>query len=379
MKPFSLSSMVTMMVFTALLLTSGQAVAWFGQSTPVREVEPCAGKLNALSGTTEAAFRIRGYGEGENFQQAKVEALREIAERIQVRVTGRSVSSTHMAGEDASASFLSTATLETTLRIDSAVQVCSHHSVKGDRWHAVFEFDSRSAVQRLIATLNETFHGQPVVLDGNPYLLESQLVNELRAGLTGKGAEDAMTVWVALKRLHGGWYLSAGEHQVRLAPQDILQAIHFTGSQTLLLSLIKKTGASASVDQLLEGDAFALRVDSTQSGYLSLFNLYADGRVSVLSANGLVTANKAEVVPQEELTFEAALAETGKATRDLYLAVLSDEPLPPSTLHQLRLGQGLVEGEDSYQLPILLGLLKQVNPRVASTMVTTLPKMGAVR
>ena len=97
MKPFSLSSMVTMMVFTALLLTSGQAVAWFGQSTPVREVEPCAGKLNALSGTTEAAFRIRGYGEGENFQQAKVEALRDIAERIQVRVTGRSVSSTHMA------------------------------------------------------------------------------------------------------------------------------------------------------------------------------------------------------------------------------------------------------------------------------------------
>ena len=71
--------------------------------------------------------------------------------------------------------------------------------------------------------------------------------------------------------------------------------------------------------------------------------------------------------------FEAGLLRPGQPTRDVYLAVLTRQPLSDTTVHQLREGRGLVVGEDSYQLDNLFRVLDRADARTASLLVTTLP------
>ncbi|MZR63752.1 LPP20 family lipoprotein [Alcanivorax sp. DP30] len=355
----------------ALLLVNQSALAWFGKEKDDDKVyaSSCADSLAGVDGSVV----VRGYGQGASFQQAKAEALKDISERISVQVTGKSVSTSQLNNGESSSSFQSSARIDTRLRIQQAVQVCSDNGDPSGDWHVVFEFDTRSAVQQLAATLNKSLAGNRVRLEGNPYLLGSQLINELRAGLHVGHGQNAQPLSLSLKRQHGGWYLVAGDQQVRLSDDDIFQSMHFAGSSELILSLIKTADTGQQLDQLLVGDQFSLRVDSTLEGFLSIFNVYADGRVSVLAANQPIDEGGLKILPGGSMTYEAGLLESGKTARDFYLAIVTDERIQSATLHHLRESHGMVEGESSYQLHRLFDLLHDSHPSVSSLVITTLP------
>ncbi len=355
----------------ALLSAHPSALAWFGKNKDDDKVyaSSCAQTLAEVDGVVI----VRGYGQGASFQQAKVEALKDISERISVQVTGKSVSRSQLQNGQESSSFQSSAQINTQLRIQQAIQVCSDNEDPSGDWHVVFEFDTRSAVQQLAASLNRKLAGKPVRLEGNEYLLGSQLVNELRSSLRDGRGQDAQALLLSLKRQHGGWYLAAGDQQVRLTDDDIFQSMHFPGSSELILSLIKTADTGRQLDQLLAGDQFSLRVDSTLEGFLSVFNIYADGRVSVLTANQPIDEGGLKILPGGNMTYEAGLLERGKAAKDVYLAIVTNERIQSATIHHLRESRGMVEGESSYQLHRLFNVLNDSHPSVSSLVITTLP------
>lgn len=360
---------VAVCAMVSLMGTSQQAWAWFGKEKPSQYVSTCV----VTRADSADQFVVRGYGQGDSFAQAKTEALRDIAERISVQVSGSSVSQSSLMNGEEGSHFQSTARIETSLQIAQAQQLCADQGDPTGRWHVVFEFDTRSPVQQLSAALNRQYQGRPIRLQGNDWLLGSQLVNGLRAGLVHSEGAEAVAVPVALRRQHDGWYLTAGDHQARLAADDLLDAMHFPGTAELALTLIRTVDRSSALEQLQEAEQFSLRVDSATGGYLSVFNIYADGRVSVLIPNEQIQQGAVAMLPGGTLTYQAGLLERGKATRDVYLAVVTAERIQPGTLHLLRENRGPVTGEASYQLHQLFALLEDEQPAVASMVVSTLP------
>lgn len=355
-----------------LLVLPAQAFAFFGGGKkPVPYHSPCAEDVEV----SQDPALIRGYGQGANFAAAKLAALKDISERINVRIQSETSTQLQQNNGEVSRAFSSTATLSSDLEVDNATQVCADNKDPSGNWHLVFELDTRPPVHRLGQSLAAALQWPgKVAFSGSERLTRSRLVAELGAAMIGPQSRGApVTVPLALKRQHGGWYLIAAQEQIRLRNQDLMSALHFPSSPEVLLNILGDQDVSTGLAQLVEGEQFSLRVDSADGGYLSLFNVYADGRVSLLSINARKIAGEPLTFPEAGYTFEAGLLRPGQPTRDVYLAVLTRQPLSDTTVHQLREGRGLVVGEDSYQLDNLFRVLDRADARTASLLVTTLP------
>lgn len=320
---------------------------------------------------------IRGYGIGADSATVKLSALKDIAERINVRVQGETESMESMTNGKVDRQFSTTTRLVTELQVEDAVQICIDNKDPAGLWHAVFELDTRPPVFRLGQRLGAALRspGQ-IVFTGNTHLVRSGLARELASSVTigHASAGEEVSLPLRLRRQHGGWYLMAGTEQVRLRDEDLFKALEFPHSPEVLLTLLNNNAQDRPASQLVEGDRFSLRIDAGRTGYLSLFNIYADGRVSLLAANETLRSPSPSVFPEAGHTFEAGLLAPGVPTRDIYLAAVSEAPLDRMTMHRLRVEQGQVSGEDSYQLEELLALLDQSAAVTASIMVTTLPQ-----
>lgn len=354
-----------------MLAMPAQAFGIFGGDRKAPYQSPCAGQVNV----SQDPALVRGYGQGLDFTAAKLSALKDISERINVRIRAETSTKTQMKDGDVSRSYTSTATLSSEIEVDNAAQVCADNKDPSGMWHVVFELDTRPPVYRLGQVLAASYRSpRSVTFSGNQHLTQSRLVADLRAAMIRPSATgEPVTVPLRLKRQHGGWYLIAAGEQIRLRDADLMRALHFSGSPEVLLNILGDQDVSGGLAQLVEGEQFSLRVDSVSGGYLSLFNIYADGRVAMLGANLQKLPGEPVVVPEAGYTLEAGLLHPGQPTRDVYIALLTEQPLNDTTVHQLREGRGLVSGEDSYQLESLFTVLERADARIASLMVTTLP------
>lgn len=351
------------------LLLSPLAQAFpFGKKTPYES--PCA--VLTTGGDTSV---YRGYGSGPDAESAKVNALKDIAERINVEVEGNVTTVTTLKNRKADQSFSSTATLKSKLKVQNARQICVDNKDPARIWHVVFELDTRPPVLLLGQRLGAVLRGAPVNFTGNSQLVRSGLAGELAAAVSaGRAAGgQAVSLPLQLRRQHGGWYLIAGAEQVQLRDEDLFKALELPHSPDVLLTLLNDGGKERPVSQLQQGDHFSLRVDAGRQGYLSLFNIYADGRVSLLAVNQPLKDSTPAVLPEAGQTFEAGLLTPNESARDIYIAAVSEKPLDRATMHQLRADQGMVKGDDSYQLEEVLALLDKSGAATASIIITTLP------
>lgn len=318
---------------------------------------------------------VRGFGQGDSFRTAKADALRDIAESISVRLKGRTETSTRLEDTQASSQFSEEVLLETSATFSDAEQVCALQRSSDGRWFAVFEVDTRSPIQRFGVLLAQRA-GYPttVELQGDRHLIYSQLADQLRTVLRGQSRQEKHVVLpIQLERQHGGWYLMALGEQVRLRDNQILNAIHIQSSPRILLSLASHGKVENDLIQLMAGEEFYLDVHVSDSGYISLFNVYGDGRVANLALNHPVSAQASVQVPEPGQVFQASLLQDGESAEDLYVAVLTKSPITPTSIQQLRENAGLVSGESSFSLHSLLKLLDREDTEVTSLRVTTLP------
>src|SRR5690606_40989348 len=133
--------------------------------------------------------------------------------------------------------------------------------------------------------------------------------------------DGVASIDLRLERQHGGWYLVAMGEQVRLRPGQVLDVFHIDSSPRLLLTLSRHGQADDDLAQLIAGEEFTLSLHSSEAGYVSIFNVYGDGRVANMALNQRVEAGAPLTLPEEGMVFQSALFVEDQASEDVYVVM----------------------------------------------------------
>lgn len=309
---------------------------------------------------------LKGYGQGATAAAARMDALGDIGR--QLGVTVRSVT------EDVS--------MEWVEAQERVIQEAYHQKTRSEATHHLKDWDV------LRSERHAGHHFAQVRLDRRPAavvaagrlsrrlpagtggvewagpdaLTRGALVRDMERALRWDGTADRrIRVHLSLVRLDERWHLRVvpeggdGFH-VPLDEPDFHSVFAWSrlDGDALGLSLLP-LGEARGYNRLRHGDPFVFeaRVPDVDAGYLTVFNVYEDGRVSVLEEN----APAAEMVDIPETAIQerggAFVAQTlvgGAPTQDLYVAVLSMEVLATSEFQRMLENLPPVSGESAYRV-----------------------------
>jgi len=124
-----------------------------------------------------------------------------------------------------------------------------------------------------------------------------------------------------LKYYNKQWYLVYKTLYERVHSQQFFQLFQNMSNSNLYLDTKKYS--------LVDGEYFSFTIKTKKSGYITLFDVYEDGRVGVLFANIKVKKNQILTFPSLKSgeLLRTTLLEPFKITQDMYVLVLSNRKL----------------------------------------------------
>lgn len=300
---------------------------------------------------TSAAYEIIGYGEGVSLDEAKANAKSDIAKTIRSHIdsTFTTQTSVNHATLEHNASHSVRETSNLTL---SDVEIV-HSAQSGGRFYVALRYENLPLFIKLARKGGKSLCGEP-----NPYLAQTFILKNLSAELNCSTSAE-------ITREQNGWYLGHGEHRVVLNESDFEELMIEASNGSLRLS--------AAPSRVNVDEAYTLSLDALPfSGYLSLFDVYDDGRVVVMEKNiDLSRQLKRKLLYPNDLRPEGELVgglnTPMKDALDLCVAVVSSKPLELSKF--IPMGETTEKGERAYAVDRLLSLMK--NNSFTTTVVTT--------
>ncbi len=151
-----------------------------------------------------------------------------------------------------------------------------------------------------------------------------------------------------LKYINNGWSLEYDHTYFALSKNNFDSFFNNINNQTITLSS-KKT-------EYQEDEGFHLDFNIQKGGYLTLFNIYEDGRAGLIIENRIVHKSDIFSFPslESKQEFYAALNTKGNNAKDMYIAILSEEKLNLSSFKAQ--GTKLVDGNEyRFQEVLTLG------------------------
>ncbi|MCX6074117.1 MAG: LPP20 family lipoprotein [Campylobacterales bacterium] len=322
-----------LLIVSLLTQLSADAPAWFG----------------TLS--SSAGYEIIGYGEGVSLDEAKANAKSDIAKTIRSHID--STFTTQTSVNNATLEHNASHSVRETSNLTLSDVVMLQRDQKNGHFYVALQYDNRPLFIKLARLGGQALCGEP-----NPYLAQTSILKNLSTELN-------CTTSVEITRDQNGWYLGRGEYRVVLNESDFENLMIEASNGSLRLSA---TPSRVNVDE-----AYTLSLDALPfSGYLSLFDVYDDGRVVVMEKNiDLTRQLKKKLLYPNDIRHEdqlvGGLNVPLKDALDLCVAVVSNKPLELSKFTPM--GETTEKGERAYAMDRLLSLMKN-NP-FATTVVTT--------
>lgn len=324
---------------------------------------------------------VVGVGVGESLPKARQQAMSEIAQKLSSRVSVTTKSTTRAIDDYESETFDQDVSIETDVAIDDAVELCRDVDDPRGKVYVVYQLDKRPLVQKVYSDLAGRWQGdlpQTVHFKGPSMLVGSHFVSELREKLERQAGTQEKTVVIDLKRRNNRWVLSVNDSaNYTVADRKFLSFIapDFRGAVKALDIDIASGDAPrppsdfrfARSVRLKHGDDFHFWIASRRSGYFSLFNIYEDGRIANLLENRFIQNGSALQYP-EGGTFTSLVLEDGKSTYDVYIGVLTENPIVLSEFAKLENQGGFLAGDDYYQFDQFLRWFDFVDPIGVSTL-----------
>ncbi len=330
-------------------------------------------------------YFVYGVGVGADIASARNAALADIAGSLSSQISVQTTSTLSSVNDVESDSFKQNVDISSHVSIDDAVETCRDTGDPGGSVHLVFRLDKRPVVQKVYSDLITSWggiHPNLVLMKGPSILIGSKFVAELKAKLErGNAGIDVQTVVLDLQRKNNTWVLSVGQNATYtiadrsfltfIAPNFIrevkaldLSVLH--ADQMGSTELATEDFQFARSARLRHGDSFVFRASSRRNGYLSIFNVYEDGRIANLLENRSIAAGKSIQFP-EGGTFTSLLLEDGKTTYDVYIAVLTEAPVLISQFGKLN-DDGFLTGKNSYQFDQFLRWYDFISPLGVATL-----------
>lgn len=311
----------------------GQAPAWFG----------------TLS--SSADFEIIGYGEGITLDEAKSNAKSDIAKSIRSHID--STFSTHTSVNNSAVNHTAQSSIRETSNLTITDAQLKKSEQNNGRFYVALRYENLPLSTKLAKRGGQALCGKP-----NAYLAQTPTLLNLSSELN-------CSVSVDITRENEGWYLGRGEHRNSMNNADFRALMIETSMGTLRIK--------SNRTLINEEETYTLNLEGLPAmGYLSLFDVYDDGRVVLMENNlNLATKSKKEFLYPDDIRndFELSggVSEAGNDALDLYVVLVSKEPLKLSNF--IPMGQRIEKGERAFAVDRLLTLMH--NNSFATTVVTT--------
>ena len=274
---------------------------------------------------------IVGYGTGTSLDQAKQTARRSIVQQIEVTVSSQTAFVKKTDDDQLSIQTMESTQLKSTRTLKNIQTI--HQEQIDELYYIALQIDQRPAGVILDSKLDD-----PRTFSGSPVITGSRLINSL-------DAKSGTVFPVSLLRKEQQWLLSI---DVVLQPIEDLTAVtnwEINQIPGFTISLAKKTE-----NRLKAGEAFQLSIKATEvMKYVTVFNIYSDGRVVTLLDNHLMTNGSLQypsTTSHNQLV--ASPVFLGQADRDLYLAIGSEEKIDTTKFRKTTTHPEI--GESSYNL-----------------------------
>ena len=324
-------SVLVLIAFMAQL--SADAPTWFG------------------SLQNSADYEIIGYGEGVTLDEAKSNAKSDIAKAIRSNIKSSFTAQTSVDNSTVNHNAQSNISETSNLTITDAELKKSEQN--NGRFYVALRYENLPLSTKLAKRGGQSLCGK-----SNAYLAQTSTALKLSSDLN-------CSVSVDITRENDGWYLGHGEHRNIMNKADLRELMIETSTGALRLK--------SNHTLVNEDEAYTLNLDGLPaSGYLSLFDVYDDGRV-VLMENNINLASKSKkafLYPddiREDFQLSGGVLEAGNDALDLYVVLVSSEPLKLSSF--IPMGQKVEKGERAFAVDRLLALMQ--NNSFATTVVTT--------
>ncbi|MFB6355361.1 MAG: hypothetical protein ABEJ65_02465, partial [bacterium] len=237
-----------------------------------------------------------GYGTGRSVQEASRKALNDLADQVD------SLSNSQ-------------------LRARSQRRAENIHG----SYYVSMTLDQRKPVIILSEQVREKWGSLPADIkwNGPKYLYRGKLIQNLEKLITSSSGQSTRTVNLELIRKNHKWYLKVNEFSVLIAQPHFVKLLEWEDRGKLVNTSMIALSTDRGRHRLLAGDRFLLEVTTPDTtGYFTVFNIYQDGRVSVLKDSTKFKDDHMRIPEQSEdkkPSFVAYPIEPGKKTVDIYL------------------------------------------------------------
>ena len=287
----------------------------------------------------QESYGYIGYGEGESIQQAKLSARNDIAAQLLVVIDSKMVVKKELSEGEFSTSAQQYSRQQTFAKLSDLSMIESVYSA--GKYFVAMEYQHLSFAQSFSRKIDLTTCTNE---EQHPYLSETPLFKSLNKKIGCK-------LNLQLIRKNKAWALEHNETLAQVYSSELSQM--YVNAEVGVLSI------KPSSNRLIEGALFDFSLAAKENGYVTLFNVYSDGVVSLLQENISVSAGVERAFPTEkdELVFEAALMEKGKESLDMYVGLFSPTKKNYPQFHEA--GESLQQGESQYQFDSLLDLMRR--------------------
>ena len=278
---------------------------------------------------------LTGYGDGLTMADAREMAFSTIAQQIEVKIESQ-IALVRQFEENE----LTTKSREVTqLRVNKSlknVKMVNQQQI-GGQYFVALQLDRRPAKVIIESKFKEQGY---LIRDfvGSPAVVTSPLITSLSSD------PDGEKLPVSLQRREREWYLAISDI---LQPVDDLNNVtnwDFNPSKTYPIQLVGR-----NENRLKAGDRFKIELELPESAnYLTIINIYSDGRLSVPLDNQPVNSRQVVFPNESELSLEAAPLYPGQSDRDTYLALGSTEKIDTTSFRKST--DRVISGEDAYVL-----------------------------
>ena len=282
---------------------------------------------------------IIGYGVGDSYEQAYINAKNEIAKTILTHVTSESAMDQRLVDGNYSQN------IDISVRETTSVVLDSVENLKEERrngiWYVALKYENIPIEIKFVNKL-DLQHLKPE--DQNSYLHHTPLIESLNQKV-------GFQLDYKLLRKNGYWHLAYDDNMM------LLDAMNF---ERLFINYSPPSMSIVPSNvRLMEGVVFSFSIQSSIDGFISLFNVCETGEVFIIEGNRKIKAGERILVPNPvgDLELFAGVIEKGKWTQDLYIAVLTSEKINMGQIHFAM--ETFDPSERNYKFDELLAFLDQ--------------------
>jgi hypothetical protein len=312
-----------------------------------------------------------GAGEGATPDAATASAMNEISSQISTWVSSRTQVLAERNGQASESRFHHQVELESKHRLNNAKRLNMTHC--GDTYYVKYAVDLRPPEVVVAEALGADYPGMAVRFVGSPALTDSPFADDVKRFIPrpDNPEEKGGVIVLPLDLTYTGgiWCVHAGRQTIPVSDVSNLVnlGVYVTGDTTL--ELCDKTGAARPLT-LKTGDEVFFAIPGG-AGFYSLFNIYADGRVSVVASN--VPMKKSRTLfpdPAGRHVLQAGTIDPKTPSVDTYLLVISKKAQDMTPFSALHDNGKTVSGDDSFSAHILARWLDGIHVKKVALVKT---------